>query len=86
MRSRSARHRRPEATDEGYWDTFEVARIVLERADEADTEDDEERADEWHVLFPTRKESSPWGLMPFDGAPVPDLSVHTERWDLSLPE
>ena len=57
----------PESTDEGYWDTFEVARIVEWRAADAETEDDEERADEWHVLFPTRKETSPWGLMPFDG-------------------
>jgi hypothetical protein len=57
----------PEATDESYWDTFAVARIDEWRAAEAETEDDEDRDDRWHVLFPTRKESSPWGLLPPEG-------------------
>jgi hypothetical protein len=57
----------PEATDERYWDTFAVSRISEWRAAEASSEDDEERDDRWHVVFPTRKESSPWGLLPPDG-------------------
>jgi hypothetical protein len=57
----------PEATDEIYWDTFAVSRIVEWRPSEAETEDDEDRDDRWHVLFPTRKESSAWGLLPPDG-------------------
>ena len=66
-----------EASDESYWDTFAVSRIVEWRASEAETEDNEERDDQWHVLFPTRKDSSPWGLLPPDGF-VPVLEMRSD--------
>lgn len=54
----------PESTDEDYWDTTSIARIVDWREHAAA---DEPNDDDTHVLFPVGKVSSSYGLIPPDG-------------------
>jgi hypothetical protein len=70
----------PESGDEAYWDRFDVARVEGWRAHRAASEEDEPREDDVHVLFPTRKDSSAYGLVP----PVGFVGVLEMRSDYGI--
>jgi hypothetical protein len=67
----------PEANDEDYWNATEVARCEGWRTHVSETEHDEPRDDDIHVLFPVRKYSSAFGETPPAGF-VPVLELRSD--------